>query len=408
MKFKIIVLITLVFGIVFGQKITDTTNVASETYDKFEQSLNAVKSDVRKLNKTVSVLDSLLKTNQSFNIERLGRIEKSLTNQSTNFEAKIKSINSAIEQNKDELNNTFKFLSDSLMTSKRKILKIQENLSFSRAFDKARMQLGPNQDFEWKGEVYNTRRSGETPSYILVIEELKTTVEMKTKELDNAILKANDKTATLDEYINQVNAERINQILSLDKSIAKTISDRTLYWIIVILILLLILVSVFFFLKSKVAEQQDSLSTVKDTQGKLEKEQIQLDTKLIQLLEQKLEIAQQQPQPAADVDHSLPIKLAEEIHRMRKRLKTMEESRATKVLNKRLESLEEKINNMGYEIIELLGRSFDDGMELGKTQFIPDENLKDGERIITRVIKPRITFKDKIIQHGDVVISQGD
>jgi len=63
---------------------------------------------------------------------------------------------------------------------------------------------------------------------------------------------------------------------------------------------------------------------------------------------------------------------------------------------------------MGYEIIELLGRSFDDGMELGKTQFIPDENLKDGERIITRVIKPRITFKDKIIQHGDVVISQGD
>ena len=86
----------------------------------------------------------------------------------------------------------------------------------------------------------------------------------------------------------------------------------------------------------------------------------------------------------------------------------MEESRATQVLNKRLESLEEKINNMGYEIIELLGRSFDDGMELGKTQFIPDENLKDGERIITRVIKPRITFKDKIIQHGDVVISQGD
>ena len=52
MKFKIIVLITFVISIVFGQKITDTTNVVSGTNDKFEQSLNAVKSDTNKLNKT--------------------------------------------------------------------------------------------------------------------------------------------------------------------------------------------------------------------------------------------------------------------------------------------------------------------------------------------------------------------
>ena len=106
MKFKIIVLITLVFGIVFGQKITDTTNVASETYDKFEQSLNTVKSDVRKLNKRVSALDSLLKTNQSFNIERFGRIERSNTDQSTIFDDEVKNIHSTIEQIKGEINNS--------------------------------------------------------------------------------------------------------------------------------------------------------------------------------------------------------------------------------------------------------------------------------------------------------------
>ena len=93
---------------------------------------------------------------------------------------------------------------------------------------------------------------------------------------------------------------------------------------------------------------------------------------------------------------------------MRKRLKIMEESQGTKVLNMRIESLEEKINDMGYGIVDLVGRSFDDGMELDKAQFIPDDNLKSGERIITRVIKPRITFNDEIIQHGDVIISQGD
>ena len=52
-----------------------------------------------------------------------------------------------------------------------------------------------------------------------------------------------------------------------------------IYWIIAILILLLILVAVFFFLKSKVSEQQDSLSTIKDTQEKLESKSIKLDTK---------------------------------------------------------------------------------------------------------------------------------
>ena len=233
-------------------------------------------------------------------------------------------------------------------------------------------------------------------------------MEEKSKILDNAIIKANTQIDALDAYIEKVNAERENQIIKLDKEINKTISDRTFYWIITILILLIILIAVFFFLKSKVSKQQDSLSSVKNTQEKLENEAVQLDTKLIQIFEQKLEIAQQQPQQSKEVDHSLPLKLGEEIHRMRKRLKTMEESQGTKVLNKRIESLEEKINDMGYEIVDLLGRCFDDGMELDKAQFIPDEKLKDGERIITRVIKPRITFNDEIIQHGDVVISQGD
>jgi hypothetical protein len=270
----------------------------------------------------------------------------------------------------------------------------------------ARLKLGPNQKFEWNGKIYKTDYDNEMTAspIVIAIDSLKFNLDKKAKELDNAIIKANAQIIILDNYIEKVNSESNTKLQSLDA----TIGSRTLYWIIAIMILLILMIAVFFFLKSKVSQQQDSLSSVKDTQEKLENEAIQLDTKLIQLLEQKLEVAQNQPQQTKEVDHSLPLKLGEEIHRMRKRLKTMDESRGTQVLNKRLESLEEKINDMGYEFIELLGRSFDDGMELGKTQFIPDDNLKDGERIITRVIKPRITFKDKIIQHGDVVISQGD
>ena len=228
MKFKIIVLITLVFGIVFGQKITDTTNVASETNDRFEQSLNAVKSDVRKLNKTVSALDSLLQTNQSLTNEKIHQLEKSITDQTINFDDKIKSIHSTIEQIKGELSssitrmennvnsnvsnsnsqfkelkNTINSLAASLVTTANSILVMKRQYSFKEAFLKARLELGKNQEFEWKGRLYSTNYPDEknTPPIILKIEKLNKNLDRKVKELDKAIIKANSQITTLDDLI---------------------------------------------------------------------------------------------------------------------------------------------------------------------------------------------------------------
>ena len=212
---------------------------------------------------------------------------------------------------------------------------------------------------------------------------------------------------TLNEYIAKLKNENKNQINSLDQSFNEKINNRTLFWIITILMILLLFTIVFFVLKSKVAKQQDSISFVKDIQKKLENEAIQLDAKLINILEQKLDVAQHQPQKTEYIDHSLPLKLGEEIHRMRKRLKTMGESQGTKVLNKRIDTLEEKINDMGYEIVELEGKYFDEGMTLNVLNIIEREDLKENQKIISRVIKPQIKFQNEIIQPGDVEIAQG-
>ena len=84
----------------------------------------------------------------------------------------------------------------------------------------------------------------------------------------------------------------------------------------------------------------------------------------------------------------------------------MDESQGTKVLNKRIESLEEKINDMGYEIVNLEGMPFNDGMTI-QANFVADENLKDGESIIKRVIKPQINFNDNLVQVAEVEVAQG-
>ncbi|MBC8185738.1 hypothetical protein H8E88_32020 [candidate division KSB1 bacterium] len=433
MKSKITLLFVLVFCAVFGQGVIDTTDIKLKSDKIFDQNFNEIQLDLEKLNKRISGLDSLFNTNKVVVDGDINKLEKSISNHSQNFNDQINLLNKSIETNNLELSNNLSSntetihqnqsnailqfdglskminsLTDSLLTNANSILRIKQQNSFSEAFLIARLTLGANQKFEWNGNIYKTDYDNEMKAspIVIAIDSLKFNLDKKSQELDDAIVKANNQIEILDNYIEKVKDDNKSQIKSLDQSINKTISDRTLYSIIIILVLLILLVIVFFFLKSKVAQQQDSLSSVKDAQEKLENEAIQLDTKLIQILEQELEVAQQQPQQTKEVDHSLPMKLGEEIHRMRKRLKIMDESQGTKVLNKRIESLEEKINDMGYEIVNLEGKPFNDGMTV-QAKFVADENLKEGESIIRRVIKPQINFNDNLIQTAEVEVAQG-
>jgi len=40
--------------------------------------------------------------------------------------------------------------------------------------------------------------------------------------------------------------------------------------------------------------------------------------------------------------------------------------------------------------------------------FRPDENLKQGEQVITRIIKPQVNFKGVMIQAAQVEVSVGE
>jgi len=416
MKLKIIILFQLLCGIAISQITTDSTNVKFESLKKFEENLNTVQTDIEKLNKIISGLDSLFNTNKIVVDGDINKLEKSIEKSKIDLNKSISNIEETLNQNLtnsnlrfDELSIMINSLTDSLLTNANSILRIKQQNSFNEAFLIARLTLGANQKFEWNGKLYKTDYDNEMKAspIVIAIDSLKYNLELKSEQLDKAIATANSQIATLDNYIEKVKDENKSQIKSLDQSINKTISDRTLYWIIAILVLLILLIIVFFFLKSKVTQQQDSLSSVKDTQEKLESDSIKLDTKLIEIFEQKLEVAQQQPQQTQEVDHSLPLKLGEEIHRMRKRLKIMDESQGTKVLNKRIESLEEKINNMGYEIVNLEGKPYDERMTLNVLNIIESDDLSLNEKIISRVIKPRVKYNGEIKQPGDVEVTQG-
>lgn len=151
----------------------------------------------------------------------------------------------------------------------------------------------------------------------------------------------------------------------------------------------------------------------------LDNEAVLLDGKLLEVLQNQIKLLQAErdrPQvtPAAtvvsaqpSVDHSLPLKVGEEIFRMRQRLNALpDDTKGLKPLQKSLERLEEEFNQSGYEMINMLGLKYDEGMSV-KAKFIASDELEIGQAIITKVIKPQINYKDIAVQIAEIEVSTG-
>lgn len=210
----------------------------------------------------------------------------------------------------------------------------------------------------------------------------------------------------------QKNQETTTQkINSLDASLSR----NTLYWVIAILAVALICVIFFIYLKKKISKNQSSVTkSIENTRKELEQEAINLDEKLISILETQMKLLEEekpiktQKEDGKSQDHSLALKVADEIVRIEKNLSNMDEgTKGLKQLSKAVQRIKDNFVANGYEMIDLIGKEFDEGMKV-IANFVPDENLEPGERIITRIIKPQINYNGVMIQAGQVEVSQGD
>lgn len=158
------------------------------------------------------------------------------------------------------------------------------------------------------------------------------------------------------------------------------------------------------------------LSQVRD---RINDEVVKLDEKFVELLKNQMNLLQVERNkpltPALDIktilpqaiDHSLPLRVGEEIFRMRQRLSALPpETKGLKPLQKSLERLEEEFNQQGYEMVNLLGLKYDEGMSV-KGKFIASDDLEVGQAIITKVIKPQINFNGVSIQDAEIEVSTG-
>lgn len=195
-------------------------------------------------------------------------------------------------------------------------------------------------------------------------------------------------------------------------SLSSSINTRTWFAVCGILIALALLGVVYSILRKRITSGSSAIDKIKSAQEGLEKaqkamqeESIKLDNKLIELLDNQV-ATQPQGESNDQPDHELAKKVADEIVRIEMNLSRMDDSvKGYKQLKKAVERIRTNFLANGYEIVEMLGKPFVEGMK-ATPNFVPDDTLKEGEQIITGIIKPQINYKGKMIQAAQITVSQ--
>lgn len=225
------------------------------------------------------------------------------------------------------------------------------------------------------------------------------------KNADNIKVIAGD----LGTKIQQTETTAKDSISKLDKNVEK----NQLYWIIATLITLILGGLVYWLLGKRIATSQtDVESQIRNTKKSLEEESLKLDSKLVEVLDIQLKLKQEEKQIVSansntEIDHSLALKVADEIVRMQKNISKMdEETKGLKPLVKGIERIQANFASNGYEMVNLLNKGYDERMNIDVINFITDENLTEGRKIITSVIKPQVNYNGILIQRAQVDVSQ--
>jgi len=192
-------------------------------------------------------------------------------------------------------------------------------------------------------------------------------------------------------------------------ALSKRVSNNTLYWILAIISISLFSAILFGWLRNRLTLVKTELSDqIKNSSEAIRGEIIKLDNQVFWSLDYQEKLSKTEQNESENIDHSLVLKVADEIIRIQKNLSSMDpETKGLKQLEFAIERIQDNFKENGYEMVELLNKPYDQGMKVS-AKFKPDNTLKRGEQIITRIIKPQVNYNNLIIQEAQVEVSVGE
>ena len=269
-----------------------------------------------------------------------------------------------------------------------------------------------------RGEVSVLKnKNAKAESRISALESLNKDLSLKLdslqKEYDNL---ANNQKADKSE-LSTIIGETNEKVLATEE----ILSSRTLWGLCGIIALIVALAAIVWaFLKKfksgttsidDVRKAQSSLEeaqeNIRKAQEKMQEETIQLDNKLIEVLS-KQSVSAPTTTDDGEIDHSLTLKVADEIVKIEMNLSRMDESiKGYKQLSRGVQRIKDNFKANDYEIVDMLGKPYQAGMKAAVT-FVTDDTLEPGQQIISRIIKPQVNCKQAMIQAAQIEVSQAE
>jgi len=241
--------------------------------------------------------------------------------------------------------------------------------------------------------------------------------ENLTKQVDSLKSETKNNAQNIQTIANDLGTKIEQTETAANDSISKLGKDvgkNRLYWIIATLATLLLGGIVYWLLGKRIRNSKTDVETqIKNTKTALEEESIKLDSKLVEVLETQLKLKQEEKQTVStntnkEIDHSLALKVADEIIRIQKNLQQMDaNTKGLKQLSASVKRIQDNFASNSYELVEMLGKEYNEGMKV-TANFISSEEIETGKQIITRIIKPQVNFKNKMIQSAQIEVSVGE
>lgn len=248
------------------------------------------------------------------------------------------------------------------------------------------------------------------------IENLNSKLSKVYSKLDTLDLKAQSNASDIQQTNSDLSGKITNSETTTNQKFTQvdnSLSKNSLWSIIGILGAIIVSGFVYWLVsKRQTTDKTDVEAQISKTKKTLEEEGIKLDTKLTEVLETQLKLVQEErakipANKSEEIDHSLSLKVADEIVRINKNLSNMDpNTKGLKQLSASVKRIEDTFAANGYDMPEILNKPFDPRMKM-IANMVEDENLEKGIEIITKIIKPQVNYKGVMIQSAQVEVSVG-
>lgn len=240
------------------------------------------------------------------------------------------------------------------------------------------------------------------------VKQIKTTIKTVGDKTEANTLTIAETTSTLDAKIDTTDRKvdvKADELAGRTDIVEKTVKDKSLWGIIALSVAFVVSVALCIVLH---LNGKKSLESLRKSAEKLNEEIVsKASVEIAEMQKIATSIGSLSAAGATSESEQQLIKtLADRITFMEMTLYKMDCSvRGHKQLSKSIVQMKDNMLANGYEIVDMLGKPYHEGMKV-TANFIEDEELEQGKQVITGIIKPQINYKGEMIQAAQITVSQ--